>query len=133
MIDKEERLARQEELYQIQQRSLARMEVAIKRYRLWAQFNDKFATRIHAMEARMARVDKIDKPVLDRRRMELQLNGWRGSNKVLELENISKSFGERTVFSKVNEIIWHGERVGPIGANGAEVGDAADDPRRRDT
>ncbi|MBL8062323.1 MAG: ABC-F family ATP-binding cassette domain-containing protein, partial [Anaerolineales bacterium] len=29
MIDKEERLARQEELYQIQQRSLARMEVAI--------------------------------------------------------------------------------------------------------
>ncbi|MBK7448097.1 MAG: ABC-F family ATP-binding cassette domain-containing protein [Anaerolineales bacterium] len=119
MIDKEERLARQEELYQIQQRSLARMEVAIKRYRLWAQFNDKFATRIHAMEARMQRVDKIDKPVLDRRRMEMQLNGWRGSNKVLELENISKSFGERTVFSKVNEIIWHGERVGLIGANGA--------------
>lgn len=119
MIDKEERLARQEELYQIQQRSLARMEVAIKRYRLWAQFNDKFATRIHAMEARMQRVDKIDKPVLDRRRMELQLNGWRGSNKVLELENISKSFGERKVFANVNEIIWHGERVGLIGANGA--------------
>lgn len=119
MIDKEERLARQEELYQIQQRSLARMQVAIKRYRLWAQFNDKFATRIHAMEARMQRVDKIDKPVLDRRRMELQLNGWRGSNKVLELENISKSFGERKVFANVNEIIWHGERVGLIGANGA--------------
>ena len=119
MIDKEERLARQEELYQIQQRSLARMEVAIKRYRLWAQFNDKFASRIHAMEARMERVDKIDKPVLDRRRMELQLNGWRGSNKVLELENISKSFGERKVFANVNEIIWHGERVGLIGANGA--------------
>ncbi len=119
MIDKEERLARQEELYQIQQRSLARMEVAIKRYRLWAEFNDKFATRIHAMEARMARVDKIDKPVLDRRRMELRLNGWRGSNKVLELENISKSFGERKVFTNVNEIIWHGERVGLIGANGA--------------
>ena len=119
MIDKEERLARQEELYQIQQRSLARMQVAIKRYRLWAQFNDKFASRIHAMEARMERVDKIDKPVLDRRRMELQLNGWRGSNKVLELENISKSFGERKVFANVNEIIWHGERVGLIGANGA--------------
>ena len=119
MIDKEERLARQEELFQIQQRSLARMEVAIKRYRLWAQFNDKFATRIHAMEARMERVDKIDKPILDRRRMELRLNGWRGSNKVLELENISKSFGERKVFANVSDIIWHGERVGLIGANGA--------------
>lgn len=120
MIDKEERLARQEELYQIQQRSLARMEVAIKRYRLWTQFNDKFASRIHAMEARMARVEKIEKPVIERRRMDLgQLNGWRGSNKVLELAGISKSFGERNICANVNEIIWHGERVGLIGPNGA--------------
>lgn len=119
IADKEMRLARQEELFQIQQRSLARMEAAIKRYRLWTQFNDKFATRIHAMEARMARVDKIDKPILSRRRMEMQLNGWRGSNKVLELDGISKAFGSKQVFSNVNEIIWHGERVGLIGANGA--------------
>lgn len=119
IADKEMRLARQEELYQIQQRSLARMEAAIKRYRLWTQFNDKFATRIHAMEARMARVDKIDKPILVRRRMEMQLNGWRGSNKVLELDGVSKAFGPKQVFSNVNEIIWHGERVGLIGANGA--------------
>jgi len=48
-----------------------------------------------------------------------QLNGWRGSNKVLELANISKSFGEKVVFSNLNETIWHGERVGLIGANGA--------------
>ena len=48
-----------------------------------------------------------------------QLNGWRGSNKVLELANISKSFGEKAVFSNLNETIWHGERVGLIGANGA--------------
>lgn len=119
IADKEMRLARQEELYQIQQRSLARMEAAIKRYRLWTQFNDKFATRIHAMEARMARVDKIDKPILVRRRMEMQLNGWRGSNKVLELDGVSKAFGPKQVFANVNEIIWHGERVGLIGANGA--------------
>lgn len=119
VIDKEEKLARQEELYQVQQRSLARMEQALKRYKLWVQFNDKFASRIHAMEARMARVDKIDKPLLNRRRMELQLNGWRGSNKVLELANISKSFGNRVVFSNVNQTIWHGERVGLIGPNGA--------------
>ena len=67
----------------------------------------------------MARVDKIDKPTLSRRRMEMQLNGWRGSNKVLALEDISKSFGERCIFANVNETIWHGERVGLIGANGA--------------
>ena len=119
VLDKEERLARQKELYQIQQRGLARMEMAIKRYKVWVQFSDKFASRIHAMEARMARVDKIDKPILDRRRMELRLSGWRGSNKVLELAGISKSFGSKQVFSNLNETIWHGERVGLIGPNGA--------------
>ncbi|MBK8419412.1 ABC-F family ATP-binding cassette domain-containing protein [Candidatus Villigracilis saccharophilus] len=119
ITDKELRLARQEELFQIQQRGLARMEMAIKRYRVWVQFNDKFATRIHAMEARMARVDKIEKPNLDRKRMDLRLSGWRGSNKVLELAGISKSFGSRKIFSGLNETIWHGERVGLIGPNGA--------------
>jgi len=119
VIDKEERLARQEELYQIQKRGIARMEMAIKRYRLWVQFNDKFASRIHAMEARIARVDRIEKPILDRKRMELRLNGWRGSNKVLEFVDVAKSFGTKKVFSGVNETIWHGERVGLIGPNGA--------------
>jgi ATP-binding cassette subfamily F protein 3 len=119
VLDKEERLARQEELYQIQQRSLARMEMAIKRYKVWVQLNDKFATRIHAMEARMARVDKIDKPTLERKRMDMRLSGWRGSNKVLELDGVSKSFGAKRVLSNLNETIWHGERVGLIGANGA--------------
>jgi len=119
VLDKEERLARQEELYQIQQRGLARMEMALKRYKVWVQFNDKFATRIHAMEARMARVDKIDKPMLDRKRMDMRLSGWRGSNKVLELAAVSKSFGFKRVLSNLNQTIWHGERVGLIGANGA--------------
>jgi ATP-binding cassette subfamily F protein 3 len=119
ITDKEMRLARQEELYQIQQRGLARMEMALKRYKVWVEFSDKFASRIHAMEARMARVDKIDKPNLDRKRMDLRLSGWRGSNKVLELAGISKSFGSKLIFSNLNETIWHGERVGLIGPNGA--------------
>ncbi len=119
VLDKEERLARQEELFQIQKRGLARMEMAIKRYRVWVQFNDKFASRIHAMEARIARVDKIDKPVLDRKRMDLRLSGWRGSNKVLELADVSKSFGSKPVLSNLDQTIWHGERVGLIGPNGA--------------
>ncbi len=119
VLDKEERLARQEELYQIQQRGLARMEMALKRYKLWTQFNDKFASRMHAMEARMARVERIDKPILDRKRMDLRLSGWRGSNKVLELAGVSKSFDAKRIFANLNETIWHGERVGLIGANGA--------------
>ncbi len=119
IIDKEQRLAKQEELYQIQKRGLARMELAIKRYRVWVQFNDKFASRIHAMEARIARVDKIDKPILDRKRMDFEINGWRGSNQVLEFVDLEKSFEHRTILNKTNLLIRHGERIGLIGANGA--------------
>jgi ATP-binding cassette subfamily F protein 3 len=136
IIDKEERLARQEELYQIQQREISRLEMAMKRYKLWTQFNDKFASRMHAMEARIERIEKIERPILERRKMDLALNGWRGSNQVLEMEGVSKSFLSHTpviskqsngaatgkgsyVLNNINFLIRHGERVGLIGANGA--------------
>jgi len=133
IVDKEERLARQEELFQIQQREIGRLEMALKRYKQWVVLNDKFASRIHAMEARIERIEthSVDRPVLERRRMDLALNGWRGSNQVLELIGVCKSFlphpnplpkGEgtqRCVLEHVNFLIRHGERVGLIGANGA--------------
>lgn len=119
IIDKEERLARQEELYQIQQREIGRLEMALKRYKTWVIFNDKFATRVHAMEARIARIEEIEKPVLERKKMDLALNGWRGSNQVLEFDQVSKSFSHRDVLDDINILIRHGERVGLIGANGA--------------
>lgn len=119
ILDKEERLARQQELYSIQQRAIHRMEQALKRYKQWVILSDKFASRVHAMEARIARVERIEKPLLDRRRMDLELNGWRGSNKVLELRGVAKSFGKKRVLSNLNETVWHGERVGVIGPNGA--------------
>jgi ATP-binding cassette, subfamily F, member 3 len=125
ILDKEERLARQEELYQIQQREIGRLEMALKRYKQWVILNDKFATRIHNMEARIERIEKIDRPVLERRKMGLELNGWRGSNQVLEFVEVDKSFThhgftkDRVILNNINFLIRHGERVGLIGANGA--------------
>ncbi len=119
MIEKAERMARQEELYQIQQREIGRLQSALKRYAMWVIVSDKFASRVHAMEARLARVEQLERPVLERRRMQLELNGWRGSNKVLELVSLKKSFGQQVVLKGVKALIWHGERVGLIGANGA--------------
>jgi len=119
IVDKEERLARQEELYQIQQREIHRLEMALKRYKQWVILNDKFASRMHAMEARIDRIEKLDRPVLERRKMDLSLNGWRGSNQVLEFDEITKEFSHRRVLNNLTFLIRHGERVGLIGANGA--------------
>jgi ATP-binding cassette subfamily F protein 3 len=119
IVDKEQRLARQEDLYQVQQREISRLKMAARRYKEWTQFNDKFASRMHAVMARIERIKEIEQPVLERRQMGLELNGWRGSNQVLELVDVSKSFPPRRVLENVRLLIRHGERVGLIGANGA--------------
>ena len=120
ILEKQQRLARQSELYQVQQRQIARIEAAIKRYAIWAKTydNEKFAKRAKAIQNRLDHMDKLDRPLLERRRMELKIHGWRGSQKVLEFRNVSKAFGERRVLQHVNLILHHGERVGVIGPNG---------------
>lgn len=121
IADKELRLARREQLFRAQRHEIQRLEAAIKRYAIWGKVydNEDFARKAKSMQKRLDKMDKVEKPVLERRRMDLQLNGWRGSNKVLELSGLCKSFGARDVFRDINETIWHGERVGLIGPNGA--------------
>ena len=122
VMDKEARIARQEQMFRAQQKEIGRLEAAIKRYAIWGKVydNEDFAAKAKSMQKRLDKMEKIEKPVTDRRRIDLrQLNGWRGSNKVLELDGVSKSFGERCIFKKLDETIWHGERVGLIGPNGS--------------
>lgn len=121
IADKEMRMARQEELFRAQQHEITRMQIAIKRFAIWGKIydNEKFAAKAKTMQKRLDKMDKVEKPVIDRKRMELRLNGWRGSNKVLEFVDVSKSFGAKQVFTGINETVWHGERVGLIGPNGA--------------
>jgi ATP-binding cassette subfamily F protein 3 len=119
IIDKEQRLAKEEELYNIQQRAISRMQLALKRYKLWVQTSDKFASRVRSMQTRLAKVNELQRPILERRQMGLELGGWRGSNQVLEFTGVTKSFHPVTVLDKVSLLMRHGERVGLIGANGA--------------
>ncbi|MBT6321078.1 MAG: ABC-F family ATP-binding cassette domain-containing protein [Anaerolineae bacterium] len=120
-LDKEARLARQAELFKVQEREVGRLEAAIKRFAIWGKVYDseKFAIKARSMQKRLDKMDRIDKPIIDRKKMDLKLKGYRGSNKVLELVDVQKAFGELSVFDGLQETIWHGERVGLIGPNGA--------------
>jgi ATP-binding cassette subfamily F protein 3 len=70
--------------------------------------------------------------VLERLKMDFEINGCLGSHQVLELVNVSKSFPHPTstsfsgnrqkgkiILNNINFLIRHGERIGLIGANGA--------------
>ncbi len=125
-FEKQARLLRQQEQYQTQQKELNRLETAAKRLLTWGQVFDnvKFIRRGKSILKRIDKIDKIEKPVLDRQKMKLHMSGWRGSNKVLELVELTKSFpnedgGQVTILDRLVLEIWHGQRVGLIGPNGA--------------
>jgi len=120
-LDKDERRARQAQLYRVQQREISRIEAIIKRYSIWAKVydNEAFARRAQSIQKRLDKMETIDKPLLEPRRMDLALSGWRGSNIVLEITGLRKSFGSATPLRGVDLLLRHGDRVGVIGANGA--------------
>jgi ATP-binding cassette subfamily F protein 3 len=70
----------------------------------------------------LERMDKIERPA-EQGRIRLDLGGWRGSNKVLEISRLVKWYegaGDvNLVLDGVDLTIWHGERVGLVGPNGA--------------
>ncbi len=125
-FEKQMNLLRQQQMFQAQQKEITRLEQSAKRLLTWGRVYDnvKFIRRGQNILKRLDRMDKIDKPVLDRRRMDLQLSGWRGSNKVLEITDLDKSFpiengDENIVLAGLDLLIWRGERVGLVGPNGS--------------
>lgn len=115
------RRLRQQQLYAAQQKEIARIEAAIKRFELWASVvvNERHIRQARARQKMLERMDKIEK-VNEARRLTLDLAGWRGSNKVIELEKVTKTFeNNHTLFTGLDLILWHGERVGLVGPNGA--------------
>jgi ATP-binding cassette subfamily F protein 3 len=124
--EKQLRLLRQQQAYAVQQKEIARIEAAIARFEHWAGLvvNERHIRQARSRRKMLERMDKVEKPVLERETMGLELNGWRGSNKVLEIVGLDKVFEagrpeETLVLMGLNLLIWRGERVGLIGPNGA--------------
>jgi ATP-binding cassette subfamily F protein 3 len=128
-VEKQLQLLRQQQLYEAQQKEIARIEAAIARFEHWASIvvDERHARQARSRRKMLDRMERIEKPVLERRRMGLELNGWRGSQKVLEVTDLDKAFAtgsngtgeEQIVLTGLNLLLWHGERVGLLGPNGA--------------
>lgn len=125
-FEKQSNLLRQQQRFQAQAKEITRLEQAAKRLLTWGRVydNEKLIKRGRNILNRLERIERIDKPVMERRRMDLTLSGWRGSNKVLEIADLDKVFvddsGQETiVLAGLDLLLWRGERVGLVGPNGA--------------
>lgn len=126
-FEKKLRQLRQQQLFQAQQKEIERLEQSANRLLTWGRVydNNKFIRRGKNILKRLERMEKIEQPTLERRRMGLELAGWRGSNKVLEINELDKLFlatadrADNLLLSGLNLLIRHGERVGLVGPNGS--------------
>ncbi len=113
---------RRQVLYTTQQKEIARLEESIRRFRRWAHLvpNERHARQARVKQQQIDRMDKVERPVLERRRIALRLRAAkRGGQKVVELREVSVAFGEEPVLTGVDFVVFHGERVGVVGENGA--------------
>lgn len=122
--ERELRRLRQQQLYQTQQREVARLEAMIKEFEMKAKadLNERHArqakSRRRMLERWQQSGDMVD-AVRDRRLMEMELEGGRGSELALRAVNVSAGFDDDLILLGVDLTVRHGERVGLIGENGA--------------
>jgi ATP-binding cassette subfamily F protein 3 len=121
-VARELKLKRQQQLYVAQQKEIARLEEAIRRFELWASMvvNERHIKQARNKQRQIDRMDKVERPVLERRKIGLEFRGRvRGGRKVIELKDVSMALGEDPVLIGVDLTVSRGERLGIVGPNGA--------------
>ncbi|MFD5264253.1 ribosomal protection-like ABC-F family protein [Bacillus wiedmannii] len=121
--EKEERLLQEFQAYQEQQKKIKKMKEAIKRLREWANQanppNEGLHKRARSMERAMERIEKLKKPILERKQMGLQFEGQERSGKdVVLMKEVSKGFAGHPLFNEANLHVRFQERAAIVGRNG---------------
>ncbi|ALQ66061.1 ribosomal protection-like ABC-F family protein [Bacillus thuringiensis] len=121
--EKEERLLQEFQAYQEQQKKIKKMKEAIKRLREWANQanppNEGLHKRARSMERALERMEKLKKPILERKQMGLQFEGQERSGKdVVVMKEVSKGFADHPLFNEANLHVRFQERAAIVGRNG---------------
>ena len=122
-IQKEERIMREFQDYEEQQKKIKKMKEAIKRLRLWANEavppNAAMHRRARNMERALERMEKVRKPLIDPKKMTLTFDAApRSGKEVVVMENVSKSFGNKVLLQDSNFNVYWKDRIAIVGRNG---------------
>ncbi|SMC26588.1 ATPase components of ABC transporters with duplicated ATPase domains [Clostridium acidisoli DSM 12555] len=120
--ERDENLALQLQGYNENQKKIQSMEESIKRLRDWAKRgdNEKFIKRAASMEKRLEKMDKVDRPELEKKNMKLNIKvDGRSGEETIIAKDATKNFEDKVLFKNGDFLIKYGERVALIGANGA--------------
>lgn len=108
--------------YENQQKKIKSMEDSIKRLKDWANRgdNEKMFKRAFSMEKRLEKMEKVDKPNMDKDIMKLDFSlESRSGQEVILIEGLYKKIGNKVLFNDLNYSLRYGDRVAMIGQNGS--------------
>jgi ATPase subunit of ABC transporter with duplicated ATPase domains len=98
------------------------MERQIERYRIWGAMRDseKMYKRAKELEKRLDKLEVVDRPQEEKRKIRLDGSGTQRSGKiVLDVENLSKAFPGKSLFSGLTFTLYYQDRLCIMGANGS--------------
>lgn len=113
---REEVMVRRMKEYTLQQKEIAREEAIIAQYRA---YNTEAAhIKAKSREKRLNMIERVDKPV-EEHNVYFSFHAGRGTgNDVLMCEDLSKRYGDRTLFQGLDLHVRAGDRIALLGANG---------------
>ena len=105
--------------YEKDQAKLEQLTRAAEQMHLWAFMgNDKLHKRAFSMEKRIAKLEQTERPREEKKLSAKFKTREFNGDEVLVCEGLSKSYGEKTLFSGLELTVTGGERIALIGDNG---------------
>ena len=108
------------EHYKTQQKKIEAMKASIKRYRQWGHEgdNEKFFRKAKELEKRLEKMEKLDKPQLEKAKIPIHFEGRRTGEDVLIVENFNLTLSDHQLFKNAEMQIYVKEKVCLMGDNG---------------
>ena len=118
MDEKQARFDLQLKQYEQEQAKLKQLGYTVERMKGWGINNRTLYRRAMSIQHRMERIKKTEKPKKERTMKASFGEKDFSGDVVFKMKNVSKAFGERTLFSDVNLNVEGGERIALLGDNG---------------
>ncbi len=118
MDEKQARFDLQLKQYEQEQAKLKQLGYTVERMKGWGINNRTLYRRAMSIQHRMERIKKTEKPKKERTMKASFGERDFSGDVVFKMKNVSKSFGERTLFSDINLNVEGGERIALLGDNG---------------
>lgn len=119
--EKELRYEQQLNQFEQNQKKLKQLEAAAKRLHQWATQadNPKLHKQAFAIEKRIERMPKIDKPLKENAIKNQFASSTLRSKEMLRLDGICKSFGDQKILNHLTEKVFYRDQIAILGDNGS--------------